>query len=109
MSRRCESALRGSAAHTRRVGVHIDRAMALVLKDLEVTGARIPRVEDSDWQDWPGAESAFLWSADKSGVGVWIDTARSEAEQIVMLAEQVQDWAVEELARVRATNWPACL
>jgi hypothetical protein len=87
---------------------HLHRALAPVLHDLEATGAPVPRVEGSDWQDWPGAESALLWSADRSGAGVWVDTDRSDAEQVAMLADQAQDWVVEELARAGSTNWPPC-
>jgi hypothetical protein len=90
------------------MGSHLGRAMALVLHDLEETGAPIPQVEDSDWQSYPGAESAFLRSADSSGMGVWVDSRVSDAQQIAMVADQVQEWAVEELAGREATNWPVC-
>lgn len=89
--------------------VHLSRAMARVLHDLEVTGAPIPRIEESDWQEYESAESAYLWSEDNSGMGVWVDTSVSDAKQVAMLADQVQEWAVEELARTgRPTNWPQC-
>jgi hypothetical protein len=90
------------------MGVHLTRALALVLHDLEETGGPVPVVEESDWQTHPGAESAFLRSVDQTGMGVWVDTGASLAEQVVMVADQVQEWAVEELAMRRATNWPRC-
>lgn len=83
-------------------------AIALVLHDLQATGAPMPTVEESDWQEYPGAESAYLWDADGSGMGVWVDTAASEAQQVAMLADQVQEWVVERMAQNRATNWPPC-
>jgi hypothetical protein len=88
---------------------HLSRAMTHVLHDLEVTGAPVPQIEASDWQDYPGAESAFLRAQDNSGMGVWVDTGVSEGEQTAMLADQVQEWLVEELCGIRqATNWPQC-
>jgi hypothetical protein len=51
----------------------------------------------------------MLFGADGSGMGVWLDLSKSHAERLAHLADQVQDWAVEELARLgRPTNWPAC-
>lgn len=89
------------------MGDHLNRAMALVAHDIVVMGAPLPVVEDSDWQDWPTAESALLRSADGSGMGVWVDTASSMADQVAALADQVQDWVVE-LADKRMTTWPQC-
>ena len=88
--------------------VHLSRALAPILRDLEVTGAPLPRVEESDWQSWPTADAALLWSASGSGTGVWVDTAVSEADQVAMLADQVQTWAIEELWPKNQTNWPPC-
>lgn len=89
--------------------IHLGRAMTHVLHDLEATGAPVPQIEGSDWQNHPGAESALLWAEDHSGMGVWVDTGLSESEQTAMLADQVQDWLVDELCRVgQATNWPQC-
>ena len=93
------------------MGDQLDRAMALVRHDLEVAGAPAPVVEDSDWQTWPGAESAYVVSADGSGMGVWVDTTLSGAEQVAMLADQAQEWVVEwvlDLAGRRMTSWPTC-
>ena len=90
------------------MGVHLTRALALVLHDLQETGGPVPVVEESDWQTYPGAESAFLRSVDQTGMGVWVDTGAPLAEQVVMVADQVQEWAIEERAMRRATNWPRC-
>lgn len=95
------------SGHTSMMRVHLTSAMALVVHDLEKTAAPVPLVEESDWQDHPGAESAMLRSSDGTGMGVWIDTGASEAAQNAMLADQVQEWVVE-LAESRVTNWPQC-
>jgi hypothetical protein len=88
---------------------HLYRALNAVFRDLDPTGCPAPNVEPRAWQHWPSAESAMLRAEDGSGQGVWTDTAVSEADQLAMVAEQVQDWAVEELCRRRLpTNWPQC-
>lgn len=88
---------------------HLSRALAPVLADLEATGTTPPAVVPSAWQDWPTAESAYLRSQDGTGVGVWTDTVLSGPQQVVMVAEQVQEWAFEEQSRRgRPTNWPRC-
>ncbi|GAA4114885.1 hypothetical protein GCM10022215_13340 [Nocardioides fonticola] len=90
------------------MGPHLADAFAHVLHDLEVCAAPIPRIEESDWQTWPGAESAMLGDVDGSGTGVWVDTTASAAERLAMLADQVQDWAVESVRRGTRSNWPPC-
>jgi hypothetical protein len=42
-------------------------------------------------------------------MGVWFDRAESAAEQVARLADQVQEWEVEELAaQGRPATWPQC-
>jgi hypothetical protein len=89
------------------LGAHLAPTLDRIFRDL--VGIPLPRVEPSDWQSWPGAESALLRATDGSGMGVWLDTALTPVEQVVHLAEQVQEWAVEELCAARQpTNWPRC-
>lgn len=87
----------------------LSRALRPVLLDLDATGYPVPTVEPSDWQTRPTGESAYLRSPDGSGQGVWVDTALGAAQQVAMVAEQVQEWAVEERASRRlGSNWPRC-
>jgi hypothetical protein len=87
----------------------IDVALDLIVHDLVAGGVPVPRVEHTAWQDWEPAESVMLFAADGSGQGVWLDLVLQQAEGLAHLADQVQDWAVEELApRGRPTNWPVC-
>lgn len=87
----------------------LDRALALVLADFATTGAPPPRIDWVTWQTWDPSESAHLYAADGSGTGVWLDLGLPEQEALAHLADQVQDWAVEELCRLRLpTNWPVC-
>lgn len=83
--------------------------MVPVLRDLRGAGIAAPRVEDREWIADPGSCSVMLWSPDGSGTGVWVSGAAAEYERVAMVADQVQEWAIEELWRVEApTNWPQC-
>jgi hypothetical protein len=87
----------------------IDIALELIANDLVAGDVPVPRIEQTTWQDWDSSESVMLFAADGSGQGVWLDLGLPQAERMAHLADQVQDWAVEELARLgRSTNWPAC-
>lgn len=90
------------------MGPHLDAALALVMRDLEACLAPIARIEESDWQTLPGAESAMLWDVDGSATGVWVDTTLPPAEQAAIVADQVQEWAVESVRRGTSSNWPPC-
>lgn len=92
------------------VNQDLARAVAAVLRDLRATDRPVPRVEPSDWHGAARAASAMLWSTrDGSGQGAWVDTTLAQHEQVVMVADQVQEWAIEELAASRRpTNWPRC-
>ncbi len=55
--------------------------------------------------DWP---SVTLWSADGSGTGVSVARFAPGFERIASVADQVQEWAIEELWVQASTNWPPC-
>jgi hypothetical protein len=87
----------------------IDEALELISRDLSAGGVPLPRVEPTDWQACEPSESVMLFAADGTGMGVWLDLGASPAARFAHIADQVQDWAVEELARLgRPTNWPVC-
>jgi hypothetical protein len=97
------------AQHTVLVTRAIDVALELVALDLVAGGVPLPRIERRKWQDWEPSESVWLFAADGSGMGVWLNLGLSDADGLAHLADQVQDWAVEELARLgRPSNWPVC-
>jgi hypothetical protein len=88
----------------------IDAALDLIAHDLVAGGVPLPRVEPEAWQTWEPSESVKLFAADGTGMGVWLDLGLPEADALAHLADQVQEWAVEEMARLRRpTNWPACV
>ncbi len=84
----------------------LSEAMAPVLRDLRSAGIASPRVEDRDWTELPDSVSAMLWSPDGSGVGVHVSRSLQGFERVAMVADQVQEWAIEELWGQAPTNWP---
>lgn len=87
----------------------IDIALGLIAQDLVMAEVPLPRIELIAWLDLQPSESVMLFTPDGCGVGVWLDLRLPQADGLAHLADQVQDWAVEELARLgRPTNWPAC-
>ncbi|HEY6481075.1 MAG TPA: hypothetical protein VIZ00_13665 [Streptosporangiaceae bacterium] len=84
-------------------------ALAPVLHDLRTSGSVLPEVRDQQWDGIEGQATAYLYSPDGSGQGVFVMTGEPLPQQIASVADQVQEWAVEELCSVgRATNWPPC-
>jgi hypothetical protein len=82
--------------------------MAPVLADLRATAGPAPLVADTEWTDDAQHPSAMLWSQDGGGSGIWIRLTDGAPDRIAHAADQVQEWAIEELWRSSATNWPAC-
>ena len=89
--------------------IALAEALTPLLRDLESSRSVIPQVRDDQWSDVEGQSTAALHSPDGSGQGVSVMTAESLVERIASVADQVQEWAVEELCAVgRPTNWPQC-
>jgi hypothetical protein len=86
----------------------LQQAMAPVLRDLRGAGIAAPRIEDDDWTDDPDAASVMLWSPDGGGTGVYVSRSAPACERVAAMADQVQEWAIEELWGQASTNWPEC-
>ena len=82
--------------------------MTAVLADLRATGGPLPFVDDEDWRNDPDYASAMLGGHDGSGIGISVRLADAESDRIASVADQVQEWAIEELRIRSATNWPPC-
>ncbi len=91
----------------------MDRALAEaltpVLRDLASSGSVCPDVRDAEWSVFPGQVTAWLRSPDGTGQGVSAMAGEPLPDRVASVADQVQEWAAEELCAVgRPTNWPAC-
>jgi hypothetical protein len=68
---------------------------------------------DEQWSDVEGQETVMLRVVEDGslagGQGVYVMAGRPSAQQVVELAEQVVDWAVEALwGSGRSAIWPEC-
>jgi hypothetical protein len=85
------------------------QALAPVLRDLAACGSVVPEVRDDQWSDVDGQVTAMLHSPGGSAQGVSAMTTEPPAQRIASVADQVQEWAVEELCSVgRPATWPEC-
>ena len=87
----------------------LSEALALVMRDLAASRAVLLEVRDVQWSDFPGHDTAMLHSRDGSGQGISVMAGDAFPEQVASVADQMQEWAVEELwARHRPATWPEC-
>ncbi len=83
----------------------------IVLRDMKASGAILPAIEDQTHEDLDeDFVGALVRSPDGvSAVGIRIQASSPEAEQLVDLAAQLQEWEVEELSAAgRPAAWPEC-
>lgn len=89
------------------VDLTLAATLAPLLRDLEAGRVPSPRVEASDWN--PGNPGAMLYGEDGRGWGISLRADAPPAEQLAHLADQVQEWAVEDLwSAGRSAVWPSC-
>jgi hypothetical protein len=88
----------------------VDRLLNIVLHDITATSAPEPTVEHHHGiDDDERFESVMLWSPDGTGASAYVDHAGPPGEALARLADQVQEWVIEELSRTLGpTNWPRC-
>ena len=83
-------------------------ALAPVLADLAATCRVSLDVRDEDWGS-PLGPAAMVWEPDDSGTGISIVSGEPVAEQVVSVADQVQEVAIEALWTERLpVTWPQC-
>jgi hypothetical protein len=86
----------------------LEAALAPVLADLTSATAINPKFEDLDWP-LKGMVGTMLFIPGAGGAGVSIISGADRTDQVVSLADQVQDWAVEALwGSGRSPVWPEC-
>ncbi|NAZ81171.1 hypothetical protein GTR02_05010 [Kineococcus sp. R8] len=87
----------------------LESALGPLLPDLKTPSGVLPTIVDEGWQQYPATASCWLRGPDETATGVFVQTGRPFTEQVVALADQVQEWAVEALWRLgRSASWPAC-
>jgi hypothetical protein len=91
----------------------IRKAMAPVLRDLEVSGAIVPELRyETRGDDGRDGREGVATEVTPGGHGgsVWVPTGEcSPAEQVWWAADQLQDWEVHQLWHAgRSTTWPEC-
>ncbi|MFF3646086.1 hypothetical protein [Streptomyces sp. NPDC002564] len=91
------------------VGGALARALGPVLRDLSATCAVRAAVTVAKDFVSPGADVVMVCAPDGSGRGVSVAEHCGAAEQVADVADQVQEWVVEELcALLRPAVWPEC-
>jgi hypothetical protein len=85
------------------------KAIAPLLRDISATGALLPDIQDSSWDDDPDVISATIGKSGISYQGIRIQLSLPDAERLADLAGQVQEWEVEALWHAgRNSSWPEC-
>jgi hypothetical protein len=84
---------------------------APLLHDLAVTGMRLPDVREEARYACP-ADHVCAWIQEPNGQGasdISILTLVPQAERVSLLAEQIQNWAADQLHDAgRSPEWPVC-
>jgi hypothetical protein len=83
-------------------------ALAPVLRDIRATRVPEPDIHDTDWLEDKQFISAVLESKDGTKRSVCMRKADKAPFQIAEIADQVQEWVIEELWSDGTTNWPQC-
>lgn len=83
-----------------------DRAIEPVLTDLRVTGGPLPVSIGPLYED-PGFSLIRSFAGEHGTRGIRMPVGHAFAEQIVFVADEVQEWVVEENWG-RDSNWPKC-
>jgi len=92
------------------VDISLTEALGPVLRDLESTSPDLRAVvRDGSWPGIDGQLTGTISGPGRFGQGVFVMAGEPVPEQIAAVADQVQEWAVEELCSIgQPTNWPQC-
>lgn len=84
-------------------------ALAPVLRDLAATGTSAPVIREEAHEEGDELVCAWLEGPDGTGQGIRVALYYPPAERLVDLADQVQEWVIEELhAAGKSPVWPPC-
>jgi hypothetical protein len=85
--------------------------LAPVLNDIRATGAIVPEIREEEHKDL-GQDMVSAWLQGPDGVtgmGLRVNMALPAADRLADVADQFQEWEVEELAAAgRSATWPEC-
>ena len=83
-------------------------ALEPILRDIATLRAPAPMLRDENWTNDPTTAAARAWSLDGTGTGIYVSLNAPEPERIAAIAEQVQEWIIEQQWGTSASNWPPC-
>jgi hypothetical protein len=84
-------------------------ALEAVVRDLRNTGGIELRISEEPATSDPGYESVLMLSGRRCWTGLLAPLAMADDERLVHVADQVQEFVFEELARVGLpVTWPEC-
>jgi hypothetical protein len=88
----------------------LQETIAPLLHDLAITGMHLPDVrEEAHHEIAANAVCAWIQEPDGGGTGITILTDFPPAHRVTELAEQLQEWAAEQLRDLgRPSAWPLC-
>src|SRR5450756_2808858 len=84
--------------------------VAPLLRDLVATGMSLPDIREEAHAD-SGVEAVHAWikDSDRAGTSIQIWMSVPPVARVVMLAEQIQEWAGDRLHDAgRPAAWPGC-
>jgi hypothetical protein len=91
------------------VEISLADALELVVRDLKRTGGLTLRALDEPVDNLYGYESVWLLSGRRWRTGLSAPLEMGSAERVVHVADQVQEFVLEELGRLgRPATWPEC-
>ncbi|NEA34297.1 hypothetical protein [Streptomyces sp. SID13031] len=91
------------------MNVSLGSALDAIRRDLRNTGGIELRISEEPATTDPWYESVLLLSGRRSSTGVLAPVEMADAERLVHVADQVQEFVFEELARLELpATWPEC-
>ena len=97
------------AGRLRGVSSLLETALDLVVRDLRRTGGITLRLLDEPVDNDPAYESLWMLSGRTARTGLLVPLDLAEPERLVHVADQVQEFVLEELGRLGLpATWPEC-
>lgn len=84
------------------------QAAAPLLADLAASGMSLPDIREEAHEYREDAVCGWIQGPGRTGEGIWVLLDSSPAERVTQLAEQLQNWAADQLHDAgRPPSWPA--